>query len=330
MLKRDTSQSSGELALMGHRLRDRLSVVRAAVAAETHSRQRTENSRWRGVTVVTFAVLAVTTSALSTYTVHRLSLLERTVYRDSTSVEDRVERVESLVDGESRRRALLVGIRDEILAANRRVSLTDAYAYASLVLDVCDKYPSVDPLLLVSVGIVESGYDPKAVSHADARGLYQVWPSTGRLLARSLNWEYSDDMLFDAAKNTEMAALYLDMLLSVYNDVKMVLAEYNGGPLNAGYLRAESPRVAAETRMYVDKVLLVHRRLTDQLGTNRVLREPHMTYLELGRAGKRLAPGPTDSPAGERQVIGGAPLGRLMPPRSTPGASSTAAKSGLP
>ena len=68
-----------------------------------------------------------------------------------------------------------------------------------------------------------------------------------RLLARSLDWEYSDEMLYDPIKNTEMAALYLDILFSAYNDRDMVLAEYNGGPLNAGYYRANSSRTASDT-----------------------------------------------------------------------------------
>ena len=55
-------------------------------------------------------------------------------------------------------------------------------------------------------------------------------------------------MLYDPEKNTEMAALYLDILFTAYNDERMVLAECNGGPLNAGYLRAGSSRAAAETR----------------------------------------------------------------------------------
>ena len=47
----------------------------------------------------------------------------------------------------------------------------------------------------------------------------------------------------------------LDILFSAYNDERLVLAEYNGGPLNAGYLRAGSTRAAAETRASVATVL---------------------------------------------------------------------------
>ncbi len=84
-----------------------------------------------------------------------------------------------------------------------------------------------------------------------------------------------------------MAALYLDILLSTYHDKKMVLAEYNGGPINAGYLRAASSRVAAETRDYVHKVDAVYQRLKAkfELGIDARALEMHH---DLNRDGKRL------------------------------------------
>jgi len=121
---------------------------------------------------------------------------------------------------------------------NPRVSLGDAYRYSQLALEASEKYPSVDPLLLLAIGTVESRYDPQAISSANARGLYQIWPSSGRLLFRSLGWDYDDVAIHDPEKNTEAAALYLDILFTAYGDPQMVLAEYNGGPLNAGYFRA--------------------------------------------------------------------------------------------
>ena len=54
--------------------------------------------------------------------------------------------------------------------------------------------------------------------------------------------------LYDPEKNTEAAALYLEILFATYADPQMVLAEYNGGPLNAGYFRADVGALAAETR----------------------------------------------------------------------------------
>ena len=106
--------------------------------------------------------------------------------------ERKVQQLESGLAFESKRRYLLLGMRDHILKVNPRVSLGDAYRYAELALQASEKYPAVDPLLLVAIGTVESGYDPQATSHVGARGLYQIWPSTGRLL-RSLGWNYDED-----------------------------------------------------------------------------------------------------------------------------------------
>ena len=178
--------------------------------------------------------------------------------------ERKMQQLESGFAFEARRRQLLLGMRNHILKANPRVSLAEAYRYAELALAASEKYPAVDPLFLLAIGLVESGFDPQARSRADARGLYQIWPSTGRLLVRSLGWSYDDSILYDPEKNTEAAALYLDVLFSTYKDPQLVLAEYNGGPLNAGYLRAGAAALASETRSYVPRVLELHQRLKQE------------------------------------------------------------------
>jgi len=181
--------------------------------------------------------------------------------------ERKIQQLESGMTYDAQRRHLLLGMRDHILKVNPRASLGDAYLYARLALDASEKYPSVDPLLLLAIGTVESRYDSQAKSHADARGLYQIWPSTGRMLSRSLGWDYEEHTLYDPEKNTEAAALYLDILFAAYNDPQMVLAEYNGGPVNAGYYRADVGALAAETRSYVPRVLELYARLKDQFET---------------------------------------------------------------
>jgi soluble lytic murein transglycosylase-like protein len=71
-------------------------------------------------------------------------------------------------------------------------------------------------------------------------------------------------MLFDPEKNIEMASLYLDILFAAYDDTKLVLAEYNGGPRNAAFFNAGSSRVSQETKDYVAKVLDVRHRLENR------------------------------------------------------------------
>jgi soluble lytic murein transglycosylase-like protein len=167
------------------------------------------------------------------------------------------------------------------------VSLADAYYYAELALEASEKYPAVDPLLLLAVGIVESGYNPEARSPADARGLYQIWPATGRVLVRALGWSYDDSILYDPKKNTEAAALYLDVLFATYSDPELVLAEYNGGPINARYYQASARALAPETRNYVPRVLALYDHLREEFG-NGVDVGPDAAHLDEKREGKTL------------------------------------------
>ena len=206
-------------------------------------------------------------------------------------VERRIQQLESGIPFDSRRRRLLLAMRDHILKVNPRVSLTDAFRYADLALGASEKYPAVDPLLLLAIGSVESRYDTQALSRADARGLYQIWPSTGRLLLRALGWEYDEASLYDPEKNTMAAALYLDILFSTYSDPQLVLAEYNGGPLNAGYFRAGVGSLAAETRTYVPRVLELYARLKEQFDASADAPAVDLAQRDAHRQGKTLMGG---------------------------------------
>jgi len=223
-----------------------------------------QGSGWQTTAIICLTLLLLTTVGVAFYAFHRVGELNTQMGTTMRRVEAKIQTLDAGISYDSKRQQLLLGIRDEIMRTNARVSLNEAYEYAALILHATDKYPSVDPLLFLAIGVVESRYDLHATSAANAKGLYQIWPSTGRLLARSLNWEFSEAMLYDPQKNTELAALYLDILFSAYNDQSLVLAEYNGGPLNAGYYRAGSGKAAAETTDYVKRVGDVYRGLKDQ------------------------------------------------------------------
>lgn len=246
---------------------------------------------WQTTALLFLSLLLLTTIGVAFYAFHRVGELNDEMSTTMRRVEQKIQNLDAGISFDSKRQQLLLGIRDEIMRTNPRVSLNEAFEYATLIMQASDKYPAVDPLMFLAIGIIESGYDLHATSEADARGLYQIWPSTGRLLARSLDWEYSDDMLYDPKKNTEMAALYLDILFSAYNDQNMVLAEYNGGPLNAGYYRAGSARAAVETTDYVKKVGTVYESLKDrfELGVEVTLEQMHK---DRDRDGKLLGSAP--------------------------------------
>lgn len=69
----------------------------------------------------------------------------------------------------------------------------------------------------------------------------------------------------------------------------MVLAEYNGGPLNAGYFRAGVGQLAAETRSYVPRVLELHQRLKEEF--EKGLEHQLEGQRDAGREGKTLDAG---------------------------------------
>ena len=269
-------------------------------AVITHSRLQSDSrtrtivirhgTAWLSLAFLFLCLLVITAVLLGHYILRGLDTQNQESSAAMARAERRIQQLESGLSFDSRRRQLLLGMRNHIMRANPRVSLRDAYRYAQLALEASEKYPAVDPLLLLSIGIVESGYDPLARSRADARGLYQIWPSTGRLLVRTLGWNYDDTTLYDPEKNTEAAALYLDVLFSTYSDPQMVLAEYNGGPLNAAYFRAGAGQLAGETRNYVPRVLEVYTRLQQEFEKG-LEPPPEVMYRDAQREGKTLDAG---------------------------------------
>lgn len=262
---------------------------------QVHSVVVRQDGGWKTVALICVSLALVVMAGVALYAFHHVNSLNDQMTAAVGRMNERIQKLDSGLTFEGKRQQLLLGIRDEIMKANPKVGLNEAYRYSEWLLKACEKYPSVDPLMFLSIGIVESGFNPGAVSHANARGLYQIWPSTGRMLARGLDWEYTDEMLFDPQKNTELAALYLDILFSAYRDERMVLAEYNGGPLNAGYWRAGSQKTASETRDYVLKVMDVHERVKAKFegGLNVEL---DFMHVDPNRNGKLLGSAPTLTP----------------------------------
>jgi soluble lytic murein transglycosylase len=246
-----------------------------------------QNATWQPVFLLCLCLALLAVVLLGHWELRALDVRHRQDQAALTRFEGKVQQLESGLSSDGRRRRLLLGVRDHILRVNPRVSLGEAYHYAELALAAGEKYPAVDPLLLVAIGTVESRYDPQAKSHADARGLYQIWPSTGRLLLRGLGRDYDEAVLYDPATNTEAAALYLDILFATYSDPQLVLAEYNGGPLNAGYFRAGVQALSAETRGYVPQVMALHEKLRRQF-EDAALEPADSVHRDAQRAGKTL------------------------------------------
>ena len=287
-------EARGEiLDLPDKRPKERRPTERLRPAPQRKSSPASQSHAWQSATLFCLCVLFVLAAGFAFHIYQRATALESTLHQTRGEMQAGLQELKAGIDFDSSRQQLLLGARDEILKVNDGISLGEAYRYAELMMSATDKYPSVDPVLLLSIGIVESGFETKARSPADARGLYQIWPSTGRMLASMLGWEYSDEMLYDSHRNTEMAALYLDVLLTTYNDVTLALAEYNGGPINAGLYRARSHKTASETRDYVPKVLEQYERLVQVL-PNAAGGAFDVIYRDGARPGKRLGAATAD------------------------------------
>ena len=77
----------------------------------------------------------------------------------------------------------------------------------------------------------ESSFDPRARSHANARGMMQFLPATGRSVARQLGMPYSEERLYDADYNMTLGSFHLGDLTNRFGgSMLLTTIGYNAGP----------------------------------------------------------------------------------------------------
>jgi soluble lytic murein transglycosylase len=122
-----------------------------------------------------------------------------------------------------------------------------------------------DPMLAAGLIRQESTFQADIVSHANAVGLMQVLPKTGKLLAKQLKVRYTKAKLFDPEYNLELGMLYIAGLLKATGEPEYALAAFNAGEDRIAAWRAERnyeeiPELVesipfTETRDYVQIVM---------------------------------------------------------------------------
>jgi soluble lytic murein transglycosylase len=115
-------------------------------------------------------------------------------------------------------------------------------AFAS-TLEARARHYGVDPLLLWAFMTVESSYNPRAISRSNARGLMQVMPQTGGLIADRMALRgFSPALLFEPEVVLDMSAWYVHQLLRKFDgQAALAIASYNAGPHRmASWLRKKS------------------------------------------------------------------------------------------
>jgi soluble lytic murein transglycosylase len=98
--------------------------------------------------------------------------------------------------------------------------------------DLIRKYSSqrdLDPYLVAALVAQESTFVPTVRSHANAYGLMQLLPSTGRTYARRLKLRYSLGLLTTAEPNIRMGVEYFADKIREFGSIHLALASYNAG-----------------------------------------------------------------------------------------------------
>ena len=124
----------------------------------------------------------------------------------------------------------------------------------------------VEPALVAALIRQESGFDSMATSRAGARGLMQIMPAVGRILARGAGLSpWHPDSLYLAARNLELGTSQLAAVQRDEQRLERTLAAYNaGGSRVVRWSRlpgAGDPEIFVEwipfleTRAYVRSVL---------------------------------------------------------------------------
>jgi len=125
----------------------------------------------------------------------------------------------------------------------------------------------LDPYLIAALVLQESNFAADVRSSANAYGLMQLLPSTGRQYARMLHItsKFSLRLLTTAEPNLKMGTAYFADLVKHFGGVHYALATYNAGPSRVARWISERPGIERdefiddipfpETQNYVKRIL---------------------------------------------------------------------------
>ncbi len=128
------------------------------------------------------------------------------------------------------------------------------------------KLHALDPYLVAALIAQESTFDPEARSAANAWGLMQIVPATGRRLARSVGIRrFSTATLTNPDINIRLGTLYFSRLVDQFGGTHYALASYNAGESRVVRWKMERPGLDEdefiddipfpETQNYVKRIL---------------------------------------------------------------------------
>jgi soluble lytic murein transglycosylase-like protein len=154
---------------------------------------------------------------------------------------------------------LLIAGPTETVAASRKGPSINWLARSSQydgVISVAAKAATIQAALVRAVIVVESGFNPHAISKKGAIGLMQLLPETAR--------RYGVKNIYDPEQNVRAGAHYLsDLLVRFDSNLELALAAYNAGEDAVERYGRHVPPYR-ETLAYVPSVMRVYQRLMNQ------------------------------------------------------------------
>ena len=162
------------------------------------------------------------------------------------------------VPDDNRYRLLVLSPHDRTASGERYDSMLLAKAgqYDSII-EKAAISASIEPNLLRAVIVVESGFNPRAVSKRGAVGLMQLMPATAS--------RFGVANPYDPRENVRAGARYLKFLMDHFGqDVRLALAAYNAGEEAVDRNGGKIPPFT-ETMAYVPRVLKIYRMLREPL-----------------------------------------------------------------
>ncbi|HSK29251.1 MAG TPA: lytic transglycosylase domain-containing protein, partial [Candidatus Limnocylindria bacterium] len=124
-------------------------------------------------------------------------------------------RVVNVEVGEERSAKDLVKVYAIVQSHRPDITESEIWRLADVIFEESAKR-GIDPLLVLALIQVESGFKPNAVSPMGARGMMQIMPDTGRFLAEALAGEYgiraaafTPESLDDPILNLRLGIYYL-------------------------------------------------------------------------------------------------------------------------
>lgn len=164
----------------------------------------------------------------------------------------------SNVPADSRYRLLIVSRPDSPAASTKDHAvdwLARSAQYDRVILGAA-KASAIQAALVQAVIVVESGFNPRAVSKRGAIGLMQLVPATAK--------RYGVKDIYDPEQNVRAGARYLsDLLVRFDSNLELALAAYNAGEEAVERYGRRVPPFR-ETLTYVPSVMRVYQRLLDQ------------------------------------------------------------------